>query len=222
MKKISEKPYNVLFAASAALFLQFVAAVVCFYAEAVIYFNFTGWTSYFYMAYCLAVCIAAAAVILKRRADDVTIWFAGLHLYAFAEVLFYIKAQHMASVNFYSWFSDEILVFWDSQPLFRLHLCAAAVFMIYCASFILQKQKIYAVLAGANLLLFGAVMFFMPAPGSEYLAVEADAGVFEVTLVCAVREAGILIYMLNMFAYGLYKFYNYKENKEEIKNGRKK
>jgi len=211
IKKIFAKPHNILFAASAVVFMQFLAAVVCFYAEAVIYFNFTGWTSYVYMAYCLALCAAAAAFIFKGRADDAKIWFAGLFLYAFAEMMFYIKARYMASVNFYSWFSDEIFIFWDSQPMFRLHLCAAAVFMIYCASFIVKKQKIYAVLAGANLTVFGLVMFFMPESGSERLAVDIDASVFEVTLVCAVREAGILIYMLNMFVSALFKFYDYKE-----------
>jgi len=211
IKKIFAKPHNVLFAVSAAVFLQFLAAVVCFYAEAVIYFNFTGWTSYVYMAYCLAVCAAAAAVIFKGRADDVKVWLAGLLLYAFAEMMFYIKARYMASVNFYSWFSDEIFIFWDSQPMFRLHLCAAAVFMIYGVLFIIKKQKIYAALAGANLLLFGLVMFFMPESGSEYLAVDIDAGVFEVTIVCAAREAGILLYMLNMFVSALFKFYDYKE-----------
>ena len=216
MRKILDEPNNLLFAAAALIFLQFVAAAACFYAEAVIYFSFTGWTTYFYMTYCLAACAAGAAYILKtggggnREKFAVKLWVSGLFLYAFGEILFYIKARYMAYTNFYSWFSDEILIFWDNQPLYRLNLCAAVIFIIYCALFISGDKKQYAAFAGANLLVFGLVMFFMPETGSEYLAVDVDSSVFEVILVSAIRESGILVYMLNMFVFALHGFYHKK------------
>ena len=38
-----------------------------------------------------------------------------------------------------------------------------------------------------------------------------DENIFEVILVQIIREAGILIFMINMFVFALHEFYNYKE-----------
>jgi len=210
MKNFFKNPYNILFAAAGVFFLQFLAAVVCFFSEAVIYFSFTGASSYVYMAYCAAVCVFSALFIIKKRAgaDAAGIWFAGFFSYAFFEIIFFLKVQLMTLTG-YSLLSDAAFSLWDNQPLYRLHICAGAVFLIYTAMYIYdnnpKSKKIYAGFAGANLLIFGLAVLFMPE--AEALLIDTNAGIFEVALIGAAREAGVLIFMLNSFIFALYKFY---------------
>ena len=168
------------------------------------------------MAYCAAVCVFSAVFVLKDRGEGVNavrMWFTGFFAYAFFEIAFYLKAQYLAAAG-YSLMSEEVLGIWDNQPLYRLHLCAGVLCLIYFALYIFENtknKKIYAGFAGANMLFIGLAVIFMPEP--EYLLIETSSSILEVTLIGAVREAGVLILMLNVFIFALYKFYGYKEEK---------
>jgi len=214
MKKFFEKPHNILFAVSALIFLQFLSAVICFYAETVANLSFGDWSAYIYMAYCLAVCIIAALFIIKarERLNAVKLCAAGVFLYAFSEIIFFIKLMVMAydSLTGFALNSESVYNLWDNQYLYRLHLCAAIIFLLCCALFIIEKKKLYIAFAGANLLLFSLLMIFIP--GGEDLLIYSGAGVAEVAVIESAREAGILTFMLNIFIFALYKFYSHKEN----------
>jgi len=214
MKIFFDKSYNILFALAAVIFLQFLSAVICFYAETVTYFSFGDWSAYFYMAYCLAVCVISAIFILKKREsfNIAKLWVAGFFLYAFCEILFFIKIMCAAYDGFsgFSVNSESVYNLWDNQYLYRLHVCISVTFLIFCALFVMEKKKLYIGCAGINLFVFLLLMAFIP--GGESLLIYEGASVVEVAVTEIVREAGILTFMLNIFIFSLYKFYNYKES----------
>jgi len=209
MKKIFEKQYNLLFIASAAMFLQFLSSLICLYLQ-VAYDSFVDWSDYVYMAYCLAICgILAFAVIIKQNENKdniaVKMWFAGFFLYAFCELLFYIKIKYMMFTG-YSLFTDSIFNLWDNQHLYRLYISIAVIFLTYCVIFVQEKKNLYAGFAGVNLFLFGLIIFIMP--DAEFLLLGGDESIFEVMFVDIIREAGILMLTINIFIFAMYKFYN--------------
>jgi len=156
----------------------------------------------------MAICVISAIFILKIRGLNVVkIWFAGFFFYAFCEILFFIKMMLESETLFNSMiFSEWAYNLYDNQHLYRLYLCAGVIFLIYCALFILEKKKFYAVFAGVNLLLASLLILFLPDIGDILLY--GDESTLELSLVLVMREAGILIYMLNIFVFGLYKLYD--------------
>ena len=206
MKKIFGNSNNLLFIAAAVLFLQFLIAVSCFFIQSV-YYDFSSWTSAVYFAYCAAVCIVSGIIIFKKSGHIVSMWFAGIFLYFFAELMFVVKVWYI-SLSEFSFFADTIYNLWDNQPLYRLFISVSSVFVIYCALnfFTAEGKRFYIAAAGVNAAAFALIFFFMP--GSEYLLIETEASVFEVAYIELIREAGLLVYMLNLFAFGLYKLYD--------------
>jgi len=207
MKKIFAKPHSLLFAASAVMLLQFLTAVCCFFIQSV-YYDFSSWTSSVYAVYCALACIISGIIILKKPDNNIKMLFAGVFLYFFAELLFYLKALYISNSEF-SFFTDSVYNLWDNQPLYRLILSSSVIFLICGSMYFTEKKKIYAVFAGVNLIIFALVFFFMP--GGESLLLDADASIFEVAFIEIIREAGLLIYMINMFALGLYRLWLYEE-----------
>jgi len=213
MKKFFEKPHNLLFIVSAAIFLQFLASVICLYLQ-VLNFRFVDWPDYVYTAYCFMGCVILVVFMLKKQKESrdsysVKLWISGIFLYAFSEIIFFLKVQYMAYLG-YSLYSDTVFNLWDNQHIYRLYVCIAVIFLIYGAMFVLEKKKIYAGFAGVNLFLFGLLTIFMP--DGESLLVAGDESVFEVTVIQIFREAGIVLLMINIFIFAMYKLYNYKED----------
>ncbi|MCL2096439.1 MAG: hypothetical protein FWH10_05980 [Oscillospiraceae bacterium] len=204
MKKIFANQYNLLFLAPVIIFLQFLIAVSCFFIQAV-YYDFPAWSSYVYMGYSFIICVVTGIYITKKSGADfiVKAWFAGIFLYFFAEILFFVKIQYAAYAE-HSIFAESVINLWDNQPVYRLILCCSVIFLIYFYN--QAKTKPGLIFIPANLILFGLVFFFMPNP--EYLQIAPDAGVFDIILIEIIRESGILIYMLNMFAFSLYRLYD--------------
>jgi len=108
-----------------------------------------------------------------------------------------------------SLFTEEIFALWEKQHLYRLYLCAAAIFLIYITLFIIKKNFLYISLAVANLIICALVIFFVP--DITELLLSGDEGALEVALLAVIREAGSLLIMLNIFIFALFEFYNYKE-----------
>jgi len=222
MKKFFEKQHNILFIASAVLFLQFLSAVVSLYFQAIEYDGFIVASFYIYMVYCLAACVITATVVIKnpkgkRNIDPVKIWFSGFFLYAVYEILLYAKLIITAyrDIPGFSFLgtnaeiSDSVYFIWNIQPLSKLSMCAAIVFLTYCALFISEKKKLYIGFAGVNLIIAGIFMILMPS--GELLALSGDEGVLGITLITIIKEAGTLIFTLNMFIFAMCKFYKYRE-----------
>jgi len=224
MKKIFEKPHNILFIISAVIFLQFLSAVICFYAETTDYLNFGDWSTYIYMAYCLIVCVISAIFIIKNQKqterwgknektdsiNSVRMWAAGFFLYAFTEIIFFIKLLYTAYDSLSGLILDNDLVYnlWDNEFLFRLCVCIAIIFIIYCALFIIEGKKLYIGFGAVNLVILALCIIFIQ--GGESLLIDAGASFISVAFTEIVREAGILIFLLNIFIFALYKLYTDK------------
>ena len=204
MKKIFEKPHNLLFAASAVILLQFLCGIVCLYTEAVLFGSFSEWVDYVYAAYCLLVCVIAAWLVIKKR----EIWFSVFALYSFFELIFVISIKYLAYSGD-SLFDNTIINLFDKQHLYRLYLCAAVIIIICCVLLFREKKKIYAGFAGANLLVCVLLMIFMP--DGEDLLIYSESSIFEVMFVEIIRSAGILLFMLNLFIFAFYRFYHDEE-----------
>ncbi|MCL1858683.1 MAG: hypothetical protein FWF92_05560 [Oscillospiraceae bacterium] len=213
MKKFFNKPYNLLFTASSVILLQFLSSVIYFYMQAIINQGFDYWSYFIYIIYCLAVCVITGIFIIKKLEENknikninyVKMWFSGFFLYAFCEILLLIKML----VIEYSDSTESASNLWDNQHLYRLFLCVSVIFLIYCVMYILEKKRIYFIFAGVNLFLFCLFIIFMP-DITEFLLV-GNEGVLEVISVVFAREAGTVLFMLNLFIFALYELYNYKE-----------
>ena len=207
MKKIFDKPHNLLFAASIVIFLQLVSSVVYFYIQATIYRitsrQVTDWGSYVYIPYCIAVCVISLVLAVKKRERK---WFPWLSVYFLTEILFFITI--ILQYDDMDGFSDIAYNLSANQPLYRLYLCAFSILAIYCALFFSKKKKSYLVFAGVNLLLLCLVMIFMP--DMEYLFIDGG-GILELAVVITGREIGILIFALNMFVFAFREFYDCTE-----------
>ena len=194
---------------SAVIFLQFLVSVIYFFMQAIIYQEITDLIYYIYIPYYLAICVISAIFIIKNRAEHkninaVKMWLSGFFLYAFCEILLFAKLMFEYENNM-----EFAYNLFDNQLLYKLYLCIALIFMIYCVLYILGKKKIYIVLAGVNLLLFSLFIMFVPEM-SEFLLV-GDENIFQIIAVVFVRELGNIILMLNLFVFALHEFYNYKE-----------
>jgi len=225
MKKIFVKPYNLLFLASAVIFLQFFTALIYYYVQVLIERRVNDFSYYIYLPYCIIICVISAMFILKKHRSKtelnaVKMWFAGFFIYALFEIVFFIIMLLSHDIIFDERVPGELTVFlYNSQPLYRLYLCGGAVLLIYLTMFFRKnkdkendngKKKIFAVSAGANLLIIILLSLLTFVLGTEYFLFYGDENIFEALMVMGVREAGILIYMLNMFAAGLYKLYEEK------------
>ena len=209
MKKIFEKPHNLLFASSAVILLQFLSSVIYFFMQVVVYNKVDDWGYFIYIPYCLAVCVISGIFIIKNRDENknlnsVKMWFSGFFLYAFCEILIYLKLLLEYDNNM-----EFAYNLFDNQLLYKLYLCISMIFLIYCALYILKKNRIYIILSGLNLLIFFLFILFVPDMMNFLLL--GDESVFEVISIVLVREIGTLIFMVNMFVFALYEFYNYKE-----------
>jgi len=158
--------------------------------------------------------VISGAVIFKKDGENknktvkfnkTKLWFAGFFLYAFSEILLLFKMLYIGYADSLSSAAN----LWDNQPLYRLYLCVAAIFIIYCASFVLEKKRAYIALACMNLFIFGLFVLFMP--DTEAFLLSGFENMLEVSGVVLYREAGTVIFMLNAFVFGLYEFYHYKE-----------
>lgn len=214
MKKIFEKPHNLMFAASAVIFLQLLFSVICIFIQAVVLYDFDYISDYIYIAYCAAVCGTLGTYIIKKHEDGknknigyVKLWFAGFFFYAFTEICVVLKM--MMEYDDFTGYSDLAVNLYDNQVLYRLYLYIAVIFLIYCVLYVLEKNKTYIIFAVANLLLFALIMMFLP--DSEFLLLGGEESALEVLAVVLIREAGSLIFMLNMFIFALREFYGYKE-----------
>jgi len=214
MKKFIEKPHNLLFIASAVILLQFLSSVIYFFMQVMVNQAFDElWSYVTYIIYFLAVCAVSGIFIFKsqnkqeenKNIKSVKIWFSGFFLYAVCEILLLAK---MLIIE-YGDSEASVSNLWDNQHLYRLFLCIAVIFLIYCVLYIFEKKKIYSVFAGINLVLL--VLFIMFVPDISELLLVGDENVFAVIYVVFVRESGIVLYMLNMFGFALYELYNYKE-----------
>jgi len=211
MKKFFGKPHNLLFTASAVILLQFLAFVIYYFMQAVAYQEVNDLIYVFYIPYCLAVCVIAGIFILKKpnenakNLNSVKLWFSGLFLYAFCEILIYVKLL----IEYRNENMESAMNLFDNQLLYKLYLCISVVFLLYCAFYVLEKKKIYAVFAGINLLLFALFMILLP-DMSEFLLAGDESSLEVIGIIC-VREIGTVTLMLNMFVFGLCEFYNYKE-----------
>jgi len=197
IKGFLSKPHNLLFAASAALFLQFVASVAYFYMQAVLLYDFDYMSYFAYLAYCLAVFAVLAMFVAKNRTGPAGLWFSGIMLYAFAEFALFVK---MLAVT-YDDTVDAVASLWDNQHLYRLHICVGAVVLLYIVFYILENKKTDLVFAGANLLVFFVFVLVVPEMGE--LLLDEDANVLQVAGVVFVREIAVVILAVNTFALGL-------------------
>jgi len=225
MKKFFEKPYNLMFAASALMFLQFLSAIIYIYVvRSTGFFALDEFSGYIYIAYCLAACVIPAIFIMKKNdqknkksvgvnyIDRVKLWLSAFFLYIFCEILWYVKYIYTAYVNLLGLTSEEIADFvyvsWENQPLYRLYLCIGILFLIYFTMVILEKKKSYILPVVINLVISGLFIIFMP--GGEYLLIYEGTGIGEVILVAFIREAGSLLLMFNMFIFAMREFYDEK------------
>lgn len=208
MKKFLKKPHNLLFAASAVMLLQFLASVIYYFTQVIINQEVTDLIYYIYIPYYLAVCVISVIFIVKKREENkkinsVKMWFSGFFLYAFCEILIFIKLLFEYENNM-----EFAYNLFDNQILYKLYLCVSLIFLIYCVSYILEKKRIYAVLAGLNLLFICLFIIFMP-DMSEFL-LAGDESAFELITIVSARETGNLLFMFNMFIFALCELYNYK------------
>jgi Na+/melibiose symporter-like transporter len=221
MKKIFEKPHSLLFTAAAVIFLQFMSGLVYYYAQLFIFREVNDLSYYFYIPYCVMICAAAAAVTAVSKVKAVKLWFAGFSLYALSEIVYYIVMVLTQEVWFGERESTQLtFAVHNAQPFYRLFLCAAMILLIYCAMFFGEKRenrekkeknkKIFIVFAGMNLLASVLLLTLMFISGAEYFLFYGDENALMTLFVLAARDAGILLYMLNMFAFGLYVLYDGK------------
>jgi len=106
-------------------------------------------------------------------------------------------------------FTDLTYALYDDHVLYRLYLCAAMILIIYCAMLYKnkkdkKKKKAFIIFGGANLLVVIGLTVLIFSLSVEYFLLYGDEGVFTALLILAGRDAGVLLYMLNMFAFGLH------------------
>jgi len=201
------EPYNLLFAASAVIFAQFFITVIYFYAQAVIYRSVNDLSYYAYMPYCAGICVISLIIIFKVRpkTEGVKLWFAGLFIYALFEMAFFVMILLSRETIFdEKVFTDLTYALYDDHVLYRLYLCAAMILAIYCATFFKKNKKAFIIFGGANLLLVIALTAVIFSLSVEYFLLYGDENIFTALLILAGRDAGVLLYMLNMFAFGLH------------------
>ena len=208
-KKFFDKPHNLLFIMSAVLFLQFLMFVIYYFMQVIVYQAIDDSIYFVYIPYCLAIYVVSAVFVIKKREENkninpVKLWFSGFFLYAFCEILIFIKLTLEFEEN-----REYAYSLFDNQPLYKLYLCVSVIFLIYCVLYVLGKKKIYVIFASLNLILFSLFILLMP-DMAEFL-LEGEESVFEIIVVMFVREAGTLLLMLNTFIFALYELYNYKE-----------
>lgn len=216
IKQIAEKPHNLMFIAASVVFLQFLATFIyyyMFYIQVEVRQKVENDMNYYiYIPYCIVICVVtgifiAVAYKQKTKMRYVKMWFAGIFMYMLSEILLFAKMMMKTETVFDEVeFSDLSNVLYSDQTFFRLYLCIAVIFIIYCASYIIERKKIHLISAGANIVLFAVCML------SDFLLPSGGQNLFDAYFIAyLLREAGILIYMLNMFAFALYEFYRYKE-----------
>ena len=158
-KKFFEKSHNILFLTSAVMFLQFLLFVIYYFMQVVVFHEVNDSVYFVYIPYCLAVCMICGFYIIKKKQekkglDSVKLWFSGFFLYAFCEILLFLKLMWEYENNI-----EFAYNLFDNQPLYKLYLCIAVIFLIYGVFYILEKKKIYVFLTVINLLLFGFLYY---------------------------------------------------------------
>ena len=204
IKNIFSKPHNLLFAASALLFLQFVASVASYYMQVVLFYEFDYAIDFVYVVYCLALFVVLAVFVIKKQNDEkssqVRVWFSGIMLYMFAELAMFIK---MLAIS-YNDSLESVSNLWDNQHLYRLYMCMGAIALIYTTRYILEKtekKKTALAFAGANLLVF--FIFIMAVPDMGEFLLGGDENILQVTGVVFVKEIAVVILAANTFICGL-------------------
>ena len=212
MKKIFAKQQNLLFIAACLIFAQFIASVIFAYLQVIGgLVRITELTFYIYMIYCVTVCASCLIFIIKKpEFTHVKLWFSGLFIYIFCEILFFVKlfvTAYKDIPGFSLWepnYERTITTYnlHDGQPFFRLFLCFAVILSVYIFIYITEKNRAYLKLTAANLIIISLIIIL--APVSYYL--ESDYAI-DILAYSAAREAALIIIFVNLIVHAIYLWY---------------
>jgi len=212
MKKLFAKQHNLLIIAACFIFAQFIASIIFAYLQVIGGLaNIINLTFYIYMIYCVLICaICAIFVIKKPEFTYVKLWFSGLFIYIFCEILFFVKlfvTAYKDIPGFSLWepnYERAVTTYTlqDGQPFFRLFLCLALIFGIYIYIYIFEKKRVYLSFAVINLFLISLIIIL--APVSFYL--ESDYAL-DILAYSAAREAALLALFINLITHAFYLLY---------------
>jgi len=212
MKKILAKQHNLLFLAAGVIFAQFIAAIVFSYMQvmtlspAAIEVAF-----YIYVVYCVAVCVFCAIFVIKKAGFRyVRLWFSGLFLYIFCELLFFAKlfvTAYRDIPGFSLWelnFERAATIYNlnDGQPFFRVFLCLALIFSVYAFSYITEKRRAHLIFAVINIFAVSLIVIFMPV--SFYIVSDYA---LDILAFSASREVALTVIFANLIAAACYVWY---------------
>lgn len=209
MKKIFAKQHNLLFLAAGVIFAQFTASIIFAYMQVMgLSSAVIETTFYIYTAYCVAVCVFCAVFVIKKPGFAyVKLWFSGLFLYIFCEMLFFFKlfaTAYRDIPGFSLWepnFEMTVGVYnlQDGQPFFRLFLAMALIFAVYIFLFAFEKKRAYLIFAAVNL--FAVSLIIILTPVSFYIASDYA---LDILAYAASREPALPVIFVNLTAAAFY------------------
>jgi hypothetical protein len=211
MKNIFAKQYNLLFLAAGLILAQFISAIFFAYLQILDLLNIAEFTFYIYIFYCAAICASCVIFVIKKpEFAYAKLWFSGLFLYMFCEILFYAKlfiTAYKDIPGFSLWepnYERTITTYnlYDGQPFFRLFLCLALIFAIYIFLFVFEKKRVYLGFAGAHLIITS--LFIILEPASFYI--ESDYAL-DILIYSAAKEAALIIIFINLLVSAFYLLY---------------
>jgi hypothetical protein len=182
-------------------------------------------TFYIYMAYCLAVCAICAVFVIKKsklsklsdlNLNHAKIWFSGLFLYMFCEILFYAKifiTAYKDIPGFSLWepnYERTINTYnlYDGQPFFRLFLCFALIFAIYAFIYIFEKKRVYLGFIAINLFMTSLIIILQPAN----FYIEHNDYWLDVIIYSAAKEAALIVIFINLLVSAFYISYKQEQD----------
>ena len=206
------KQHKLIFCAAALIFAQFISAIIFAYLQAIGGLaRFTELAFYIYLIYCAALLIFCAIFIIRKpELTYIKLWFSGLFIYIFCELLFYAKlfiTAYKDIPGFSLWepnYERTITTYnlHDGQPFFRLFACLAIILAIYIFIYILEHKRVYLYLASLNLIIISLIIIL--APVSYYL--ESDYAL-DILAYAAARESALILIFINLIVHALYLFY---------------
>ena len=210
MKNI--KQHNLLFAAACFIFAQFTASIIFAYLQVIGgLVRITEITFYFYIIYCVTICASCLIFIIRKpEFTYVKLWFSGLFIYIFCEILFFVKLFVTAykDIPGFSLFEpnyERTITTYnlhDGQPFFRLFICFAVISAIYIFIYISEKNRAYLNLTAINLIIISLIIILVPV--SYYL--ESDYAI-DILAYSAARESALIIIFVNLIAHAIYLWY---------------
>jgi len=212
MKKIFAKQHNLFAIAACIIFAQFISAIIFAYLQVIGGLsNLINMSFYIYMAYCIIVCVFCVLFIIKKTSFiQVKLWFAGLFLYIFCEILFFAKlfiTAYRDIPGFSLWESNfertvSTYNLQDGQPFFRIFLAFAFIFMLYACLYIFEKKRAYLNLALFNIIIFSFIIIIMPAASDI-----ASEHALDILAFTATREAALPVIFVNLIIHAFYSWY---------------